>query len=299
MRVVVTGGNGFLGTYIVGALKRDGHEVVAAVRPGADADHLAGVVDETETFALEDDGSLRRVAAAGEVIVHNAVDFAVLDDPLRHFDVNVIPSLRLLEYARQAGARQFVFISSGAAYADILDDRPLDERHPTWPSGVYGAWKAGMEPFLKAYNAQYGLATASIRPVGIYGVAPKLERSQWHQIVLDVLDGKTIDTAHGGKIIHVEDVADAVALAIGNDAAAGQFYNLVDCHIYDQTVAEFARELSGSSVRIIDRKGTGPRHTFDTVKTREFGIPMNRGHQGAREYLTQLLDRVRHRSPSG
>jgi nucleoside-diphosphate-sugar epimerase len=210
----------------------------------------------------------------------------------------VLSSLRLLESARQAGVEQFLFVSSVAVYHEILQDRLLDENHPTWPSSIYGAYKASIEPHLKAYHHAYDMNTSAWRPAAVYGIDPKLERSQWFDLIKTAKTGGTVDTPQGGKTTHVQDVADALALAVGDESVAGEFYNLVDGYLYWQTAAEIARELTGSSATIVDRKGAGPKNQFDTKKAVDFfdrhgnSTALRRGQPGVRAYLQDLLPRI-------
>jgi len=132
----------------------------------------------------------------------------------------------------------------------------------------------------------------------VYGINPDLKRSQWYELIKTASEGSPIDTDKGGKITHVRDVADALCLAIGDPAVAGQFYNLVDRYMYWQAAAEFAREISGSSARIENRKGSGPKNNFDTKKAVEFfnrhnnSIALRRGLDGVREYAGELLAKI-------
>jgi len=73
---------------------------------------------------------------------------AVRRSPSTNFQRNVLASLEILEQSRLAQVEQFLFVSSVAVYHTILPDRKLDENHPTWPSGIYGAYKAAIEPHL-------------------------------------------------------------------------------------------------------------------------------------------------------
>jgi nucleoside-diphosphate-sugar epimerase len=232
-----------------------------------------------------------------DAIIHNSADWEALRrSPESNFQSNVLGSLRLLEAARQAGVGQFLFVSSVAVYHSILADRKLDENHPTWPSGIYGAYKAAVEPHLIAYQCTYGMNTSSWRPAAIYGIAPDLKRSQWYDLVDAVRKGERVANSGGGKITHVQDVADALALAIGDESVAGQFYNLVDRHMYWQQAAEFAKELTGSASIIENQKGPGPKNNFDTAKAVEFftrhqnQVALRRGLPGVREYVSQLLE---------
>jgi hypothetical protein len=97
----------------------------------------------------------------------------------------------------------------------------------------------------------------------------------------------------------VQDVADALTLAVGDASVAGQFYNLVDGYLYWQAAAEFAKEGSGSGATIVDRKGAGPKNQFDTRKAVEFfdrhgnATALRRGHAGVREYVGALLNTMK------
>jgi nucleoside-diphosphate-sugar epimerase len=299
MLVALTGASGFIGNYTARALHGAGHTVRALVRETSRRDRLEPFVEEWRVGDQADPQALAGLVAGVDAVIHNAADWEALRrSPLVNFERNVMGSLRLLEAARLAGAGQFIFVSSVAVYQEILPDRPLDENHPTWPGSIYGAYKASIEPHLKAYHAQYGMNTSAWRPAAVYGIDPDLRRSQWYDLIDTARKGGTIDTPQGGKITHVQDVADALTLAVGDEAVAGQFYNLVDGYMYWQQAAEFAKEISGSSASIIDRKGAGPRNQFDTRKVIEFfnrhgnTAALRRGQAGVREYVAELLRKM-------
>lgn len=300
MLVALTGASGFIGSYTAAALRRAGHEVRVLVRTTSRRDHIEAYASEWRYGDATDPQALAGLVADVDAVVHNAADWDALErSPATNFERNVLGSLRLLEAARLAGVEQFLFVSSVAVYHEILPDRKLDENHPTWPSGVYGAYKAAVEPHLKAYHYTYGMNTSAWRPAAVYGVDPVLKNSQWYDLVDRAARGQAVDTPQGGKITHVQDVADALALAVGDASVAGQFYNLVDGYMYWQVAAEFAKEISGSSATIVDRKGGGPRNQFDTRKAIEFfgrhgnAVALRRGHEGVRQYVGGLLTAMR------
>jgi nucleoside-diphosphate-sugar epimerase len=299
MLVALTGASGFIGSYTARALHRAGHTVRALVRPTSRRDHIEGVVTEWREGDTADPQAAAGLVAGVDAVIHNAADWDALErSPASHFEHNVLASLRLLEAARQARVEQFAFVSSVAVYHEILGDRALDENHPTWPSSLYGAYKASVEPFLKAYHVEHGMNTSAWRPAAVYGVDPNLKASQWYDLIDRARTGGTIDTPAGGKITHVQDVADALTLAVGDAQVAGQFYNLVDRYMYWQQAAEFAKEISGSGATV-DRKGPGAKNTFDTRKAVAFfdrhgnAVALRRGVAGVREYVESLLKEMK------
>jgi nucleoside-diphosphate-sugar epimerase len=299
MLVALTGASGFIGSYAAKALHAAGHQVRALVRSTSKRDHIEPFVAEWREGDAADPQAMAGLVAGVDAVAHVAADWDALErSPVTHFERNVLASLKLLEASRQAGVGQFLFVSSGAVNHEILPDRPLDEKHPTWPDSIYGAYKASVEPFLKAYHHTYSMNTSSWRPVAVYGVDPVLKNSQWYDVIDTARKGGRIDTPKGGKITHVRDVADALTLAVGDESVSGQFYNLVDGHMYWQVAAEFAKELSGSAAEIVDRRGGGPRNTYDCRKAIEFferhgnHVAIRRGHGGVREYVGELLGRM-------
>lgn len=298
MLVALTGASGFVGSFTARALHARGHTVRALVRASSRRDHIASCVAEWREGELHDPQTLAGLVAGAEAVIHSGVDWSVRDIPTLNFERNVLGSLRLLEAARQARVEQFLFVSSVAVYHTIQPDRPLDETHPTWPSGTYGAYKAAIEPHLLAYHQTYGMNTSSWRPAAVYGVDPNLPRSQWFDLIKTVKESGHVSTGQGGKITHVQDVADGLALAVGDESVAGEFYNLVDGYLYWQVAAEMAKELTGSGATIDDRKGAGPKNHFDTRKAigffdrHENYIALRRGHDGVRRHVRELLQRL-------
>lgn len=301
MLVALTGASGFIGSVTAAALHRAGHEVRALVRATSRRDHIEPFITQWTEGDAADPQAIAALVAGAEVVIHDAVDWEALRrSPQSGFERNVMGTLRLLESTRQAGAPQFIFVSSVAVHHTILPSANgrIDESHPTWPSGIYGAYKAAIEPHLMAYHHTYGMNTSAWRPAAVYGVDPKLEKSQWFELIRTAKQGGAIDTPQGGKITHVQDVADALALAVGDESVSGQLYNLIDRYMYWQVAAEIARELTGSNATITDRKGAGPKNQFDCSKAIDFfnrhsnTTALRRGEDGVRAYVAELLAKL-------
>lgn len=301
MKVALTGASGFIGSYTCASLAQAGHRVRAMVRSSSRRDHIAAHVAEWTVGTQNDTSAVEAFVQGVDCVIHNAVDWSAREQsPIDNAQNNILGSLRLLEAARQAGARQFIFVSSVAVHHQICDDwnGRITETHPTWPGGIYGAYKAAIEAHLKAYFFTHKLNTSAWRPAAVYGIDPKLQRSQWYELIDRARRGEAIDTDRGGKITHVQDVADALTLAVGDESVAGELYNLVDGYMYWQQAAEFAKELSGSAAQIAERKGSGPRNQFDCAKAIAFfdrhgnHTALRRGPDGVRAYVRDLLARL-------
>ncbi len=299
MLVAITGATGLVGSHTVQMLKAAGHQVRALKRPASRVEGISQWVDEWCDGEFYQPQAQAALAAGAEVMIHAAYDWQALQQaPQVNAQRNLLGALGLLEQSRLAGVEQFLFVSSGAVYHEILPGGKLDERHATWPGDIYGATKAAIEPYLKSYHVQYGMNTSSWRPTAIYGIDPKLAKSQWYDLVEAVRAGRSVQTAKGGKIVDVRDVAGALVAAIGDEQTAGEFYNLVDGYFYWQRAAELAKEMVGGQAHIIEAKGPGPKNQYDTAKAQEFfnrhgnHQALRRGEAGVREYIQQLIGQM-------
>lgn len=283
MLIAVTGATGFLGRYIVGRLVDAGHQLRCWHRPGSDRTNfgqVAGAIEWTPG-QLGDSAAAEELVRGADAVVHAAVQWggprtrgrASHGDPSVFFGVNLTGSLRLIQAAFEARLPRFLFISTCAVHEVILDDRPLDEAHPLWPTTHYGAHKAALEKFVHSFGLGQGWPICALRPTGIYGLAHPPQVSRWFDVVGRVLRGEHVESARGGKEVHALDVARAVELLLTVDAkaVAGQAFNCCDLYVSEEHVAGIARELTGSASTVSD-SNRGPRHQIDTNKIRALGL---------------------------
>jgi nucleoside-diphosphate-sugar epimerase len=300
MRIAITGATGFLGRYLVRRFAAAGHKLRCWHRAGSDRSGLEDCAQAIEWLP----GELGNVAAVLALVrgVH-AVVHAGLARPsgsgftasaqsnvLAFAESNVLGSLELFQAAYQAGVPRFVFISTCAVHEVILDDRPLDETHPLWPTSHYGAHKAALEAFVHSYGFGAGRPICALRPTGIYGLAHPPSASRWYDLVGQVLRGEAIHTDRGGKEVHTADVARTVELLLHADASAiiGQAFNCYDLYVAEQHVAGIAKELTGSRSPIADLN-RGPKHQIDTRKLRALGMTLG-GEDLLRHTVAELVE---------
>lgn len=300
MLIAVTGGTGFLGRYIVRHLAAGGHRLRCWHRGNSDR---GGFEKESASIQwlpgqLGDAASVRELVRGVQAVVHAAVQW---EGPRNRgagshgaadvfFGVNLTGSLELFRAAREAGVERFAFISTCAVHEVILDDRPLDEAHPLWPTSHYGAHKAALEKFVHSYGLGQGWPICSVRPTGIYGLAHPSQASRWYDLVGQVVRGERIATARGGKEVHAADVARAVEVVIRADAkaVAGQAFNCYDQYVSEQEVAGIAKELTGSG-SVIEDLNRGPRHQIETGKIRSLGMTFG-GKALLRRTVAELVE---------
>jgi UDP-glucose 4-epimerase len=255
MRILVTGGAGFIGSNIADAYVADGHEVMVI-------DNLSSGKQENvpsaARFVLCDVTSDTAVEAVRtfrpEILNHHAAQIDVrssVKDPQFDAQVNILGSIRLLEAARQYGVRKFIFASSGGAGYGEQERFPADESHPVRPVSPYGAAKMSVELYMNYFRAQYGLEYTALRYANVYGprqdshgeagvVAIFAERLLRNQAAIVNGDGEqTRDFVYVGDIVR----ANVSALERGD----GKSINIgtgVETNI--NTVFRILRDLSGS-----------------------------------------------------
>jgi UDP-glucose 4-epimerase len=172
MRILVTGGGGFIGSNLVDACLAAGHEVavVDTFGPGAPA-HVARPARVYDVDVRGDDFDRVVAAERPDIVSHHAAQVSVrrsVDEPLHDADVNVLGSLNVIEACRRHGVPRLVFASTGGAiYGET--DGAADESHPCRPRSPYAVAKLAVEHYLDYYRAAGGLDVVVLRYANVYG----------------------------------------------------------------------------------------------------------------------------------
>ena len=173
MRVLVTGGAGFIGSHVVDAYLRQGHEVLVIDNLTHGCMENVGSRAEFEQVDVSDEQAITRVFASfhPEVVNHHAARIdprLSVSDPLGEERVNVAGTLNLLRASAEAGTRAFIFASSGGAiYGEQVE--ATNEAATKSPLSPYGAAKLAAETYLFVFYRTLGLRTVALRYSNVYG----------------------------------------------------------------------------------------------------------------------------------
>jgi UDP-glucose 4-epimerase len=282
MKILVTGGAGYIGSVVVEECLRDGHEVV--VLDNLVKGHRESVPPEAAFVEgdLIDGEILRRVFREHktEAVIHMAAYSLVgesVGDPAKYYANNVTAGLSLLDAMRDSGVKKIVFSSTAAVYGEP-EKQPIEEADKTAPTNPYGETKLAFEHALRWYENAYDLRYASLRYFNAAGASERcgeLHDPETHliPIVLEAARGErerveiygddypTRDGTCVRDYIHVIDLARAHVLALGILDRRSAIYNL-GCGGDGYTVREVidvAREVTGREIPV----RTAPRRAGD------------------------------------
>ncbi len=304
MNIALTGASGFIGSVVARQLHEKGHTVTALVRETSRRDHIEPFVDRFVVGGQADEEVWPELLEGADCVIHNSVDWKALKplDLGAHLRTNLNGSIKLLH---AAAPRRFVFVSTIAVHHDMRPNARdgegrglIDEDHPLRPAMLYGAYKAAVEVHLWSAHYSTGQHTCAVRPCGVYGIDPNLSRSHGYKLLKAIAEGKPWAQEAGGKFVHVEDTAAAIVACVGNDNAAGRPFNLVDCYARWADWARMAGEVLGVDAKTDTSSPASPKNVFLKDEAKSLGVGgefLERGHEGIRAHLEQLVGVMRER----
>ena len=232
MRVLLTGGAGFIGSHVAVHLLSQGHEV--AIVDDLSSGKLENVPEGARFYEMDIRSGCDDVFEefAPEALSHQAAQMDVrrsVAEPDFDAQVNVVGTVRLLQNCVRHGVGKVVFASTGGAVYGEQETFPATEDHPQYPISPYGVSKLAGERYLHYYRVQHGLPYISLRYANVYG--PRQDPHGEAGVVAifsgNLAEGRTSTINGSGEqtrdYVFVEDVARANALALERDVPSGAY----------------------------------------------------------------------------
>ena len=257
MKVLVTGGAGFIGSHATDHLLERGHEV--AVADNLSTGKRENVPEGARFYEADVRSGLDEVFREfkPEAVAHQAAQMDVrrsVREPDFDADVNVLGTVRLLQNCVEHDVSKFILASTGGAVYGEQQEFPAREDHPQYPVSPYGVSKLAGERYLHYYETQYGLPYVALRYANVYG--PRQDPHGEAGVVAifcgNLRDGKTSTINGSGEqtrdYVFVGDVARANVLALEGNISSGAF-NIgtgieTDVnHLYELLLKESGKEL--------------------------------------------------------
>ncbi|HEX8974733.1 MAG TPA: UDP-glucose 4-epimerase GalE [Patescibacteria group bacterium] len=293
MKILVTGGAGYIGSHTVRKLRDAGHEIVIFDNLSAGhKDAIKGFDLVVGDLASKED--LKKVFDENkfEAVVHFVGSIEAgesMTDPKRFFNNNLVNGLNLLEAMLEHDVKKIVFSSTAAVYGEP-EKMPIEESDPKNPTNVYGETKLMFEQVLEAYDHAYGLKSVCLRYFNAAGADPSGEigadhKHKTHLITLALLtalgqrdsikifgtDYPTKDGTGVRDYVHVNDLADAHVLALDflNKNNKSDKFNLGnEKGTSVREVLETAKKITGVNFSVIEepRRAGDPAQLFASSK---------------------------------
>ncbi|HXX81088.1 MAG TPA: UDP-glucose 4-epimerase GalE [Thermodesulfovibrionales bacterium] len=296
MRMLVTGGAGYIGSHVVKALGEEGYEILVFdnLSTGNDWAVLHGILVKGE---LSDKALLNEVMEdfTPDAVMHFAASIRVEEsvrEPLKYYRNNTVNTLNLLEVMRENGVKNFIFSSTAAVYG-IPEKIPVDEDAPLNPINPYGSSKVAVEMLLKDLSFSGNMRYVSLRYFNVAGADPqgrigqayresthlitralKTAKREFNELSIYGNDYATPDGTCIRDYIHVDDLADVHVMALSYlvREKKSEIFNCGYGHGYSvQQVVEMVKQITDVDFKVVHagrRVGDSPVLVADNGKVR-------------------------------
>jgi UDP-glucuronate 4-epimerase len=289
MRILVTGGAGFIGSHLVEKLLAIGHEVVVLddfndfYDPQIKQGNIAGFATDVTLCRvdLRENESVRAAFRREriDVIVHLAARAGVrpsIQQPRLYYDTNVIGTLHLLEAARVTGIERFIFASSSSVYGASKIVPFSEEQHLTQTLSPYAATKIGGEFLCSTYSHLYQMRVVALRYFTVYGPRQRPDLAI-HQFTRRIYAGEPIDQYGDGSTrrdyTYIDDVIQGTVAALNYHGPMYDVFNLGESQtIQLQDLISAIENAAGKTARINrlpEQPGDMPLTYADISKARK------------------------------
>ena len=280
MKILVTGGAGFIGSHLVDELVEKGHEVAVIDNLSTGKKDNLNPNAEFHELDINSDGIVDILKNGNFThVIHQAAQVRVtrsLEDPVLDATSNIVGSINLLENCRRYGVERFVYGNSGGAMSGNQDNLPMKESHPVSPESPYGVSKHTVEHYLAIYNKLYNLDYVSLRYPNVYG---PMQDSSGEGGVVAIFCNKLVnderpvifgDGEQTRDFTYVKDVVNATVMAL--EKGSGEFNISTSRETSVNELYEKLLEISGKNMEPVhgnEREGELRRSVLDNSKAME------------------------------
>jgi UDP-glucuronate 4-epimerase len=288
MRVLVTGGAGFIGSHLVEKLLAANHEVAILddfndfYDPAIKRQNIRGVADQIAIHRvdLRDGAAIKGLfhAEKFDTIVHLAARAGVrpsIAQPQLYYDTNVSGTLHLLEAARMIGLERFVFASSSSVYGVSKTVPFPEDLHLTQTISPYAATKIAGEFLCSTYSHLYNMRIVALRFFTVYGARQRPDLAI-HQFTRRICEGQPINQFGDGTTrrdyTYIDDIIQGVMAALDYNGAPFDIFNLGESQTIElrELIAAIEKELGKTAVinELPEQPGDVPLTCADITKAR-------------------------------
>ena len=283
MKILVTGGAGFIGSHVVDAYITAGHEVAVLDNLSTGREENVNPAAHLHRVDVRDLAQVQDTLASfkPEVVNHHAAQSEVpksVADPGYDALVNVVGGLNVLKASIDNSVRKVIFSSTGGALYGEPDVVPCDESHPVRPLSPYGTSKVAFETYLGTFERTYGLRYTTLRYANIYGARQDFAAEEGRVVAIfagRMIEGRPVtidgDGTQSRDMLHVGDVAVANLAAL--DRGDGSTFHISTG--VPVTVNDLFRKLALLTEYRLEprfgpaRKGDVYRIALDNTRARE------------------------------
>lgn len=239
MRVVVTGGAGFIGSHLVDRLIVEGYEVIVLDNLSTGKienvqHHLNNQKFNLVKGDVQNSRDVNKAIKDADIVFHLAAFVNVplsIENPMLANSVNMRGTLNLLQASLKKNIARFIYVSTCAVYGEACY-LPISEEHPTAPLSPYGISKLAAEQYCKVFNRTFGLKTVCLRYFNVYG--PRQFKGPYGAVITHFIDRlrenePPIIYGNGEQtrdFLYVEDAVEACMLSLSSENCVGEVINI-------------------------------------------------------------------------
>jgi len=267
LKILVTGGAGFIGSHIVDILIENGHDVsiLDNLSTGSEKN-----LNSSAKFIKGDILDKNLNLTGFDCVIHEAAQINVrksVEDPVFDANINILGTINILEKMKEYGIKKIIFSSSGGAVYGEPVYLPVDEKHSVNPLSPYGLSKFCAEEYIKLYNRLYGIEYCILRYSNVYGERQDpLGEAGVISIFIDKMKKGEIPVIYGNgnqtrDFVNVKDVARANLMALdwkneivnigsGNETSVNELFNIISSEVGFDKNPIYEKEREGEVYRI-------------------------------------------------